>query len=341
MDEPAHPLSVDHLTDLLEAREYGDAAAYLARFESTSADDRKALLQALRPRAKRDPAALEPLLSALTTFLTDSERSIRLTTVKLFVAVADAEPDAVVALVPSLADRLADAEEFYYVRARAAEALGYVALEHPDAVASPDVLADLRVGLSFDEPEVTEKLAKALEYVALGDPGRLRHHVSDLADHLDDDAELVRYHLTTALVAVGCEHPTALAAGCDALEARLDDENAYIRGRAAEALGLLARSSPTDASGPDDDPNLDLEKLEEPDGDDPFMTDRVQFAADARSNENDDLECSDGVGTVETIREETDDIVAEITSPDGACPRCGLALPESGPPMCPRCGAPY
>jgi HEAT repeat protein len=62
-------------------------------------------------------------------------------------------------------------DEFYYVRARCAEALGYIAVETPEAVTDPDILADLRIGLAFDEPEGKEKLAKALAHVALGGPG--------------------------------------------------------------------------------------------------------------------------------------------------------------------------
>ena len=41
---------------------------------------------------------------------------------------------------------------------------------------SPELLADLRIGLSFDEPVMKEMLAEAIEHVALGDPGRLTHH---------------------------------------------------------------------------------------------------------------------------------------------------------------------
>jgi HEAT repeat protein len=160
-------------------------------------------------------------------FLDDAERAVRLTTAKLFVALAEEEPDAVVQVVPSLANRLANGEEFYYVRARCAEALGYVALEHPEVVSDPEILADFRIGLSFDEPEVKEKLAKALEYVALADPSRLRHQVPSLAEHLDDEDELVRYHPCTTLVAVGSEHPAKLVEAQVALGERLDDENPY------------------------------------------------------------------------------------------------------------------
>ncbi len=201
--------------------------------------------------SKRESGALEPLLPALSPFFTDGERSVRLKTAKLFVAVSEHDPDAVVSVLPMLTDRLADPDEFYFVRARAAEALGNVALEHTGEVASPAVVAELQIGLSFDEPEVKEKLAKALADIALGDPNRLDHRVPNLAEHLDDDDELVRYYLCTALAAVGCVAPEALAEEADALAARLDDENDYVRGRAAEAVGLLARSDGGDSSSPE------------------------------------------------------------------------------------------
>lgn len=68
-----------------------------------------------------------------------------------------------------------------------------------------------------------------------------------------------------------------------------------------------------------------------------FVTGRVRFAPGDH-----DEETHDQVGTVESIRRGADEIVEAITSPDeGECPQCGLALSEGGPPMCPRCGAPY
>jgi len=232
-------------------------------------------------------------------------------------------------LVDPLEDRLADGAEFYFVRARCAEALGYVALEHPD-VATPEVVAELRLGLSFDEPEVKEKLAKALEYVATGDPDRLQHHVSSLADHLDDDEVLVRYHLCTALAIVGCAQPSALTAVREALVTRLTDDDAHVRGRAAEALGVLDEES--DAAA---EPRL----VSLTDDTDPFASRRAQFALDAGSD-GADTQPGD-IGTVGGIHETTTDAVTEITTPDGdGCSHCGVALPADGPPMCPRCGAP-
>lgn len=321
-----------------EAREA--VRACLERDGSTSAEDRKRALRALRTLAAERPAAVAPHLAELVPFLTDEERAVRLTTAKLFVAVAESDPAAVVPSVRPLADRLADEEEFYYVRARSAEALGYVALETPAAVTTPEILADLRVGLSFDEPEVKEKLAKALEFVAVGDPARLRYHLSTLAAHLDDENALVRYHLSTALVAVGCEFPNALEDVRAELDARLGDDDPFVRGRAAEARGLLGR---TGASPP----NEELERL--CDDEEPFVSVRANFALEALTGESDSRESARAedeegptpVGTVESVRETTGDASAAITAPESECPHCGYPLPDAGPPLCPQCGGPH
>ena len=327
--------SGERLRRAIEADEYDEAAACL-RGIGPDADDRRAAIRTVRAAAADDPAAMEPLLPAAVAFLTDDERSVRLRTAKLFVTVARASPSAAAGCVDALAERVADETEFYYVRARSAEALGYVALEHPTEVASPELLADLRIGLSFDEPEVKEKLAKALAYVALGDPGRLRHQVDSLADHTDDADELVRYHLCTALVAVGCAHPAALADADDGLRERLADENPYVRGRAAEALALLTGSDePVEAvpevTGVDDATDAPS-----------FLCDRVAFLRGRLDGETTER-VPDEVGTLEAVRSGTDDVVEEILSPAGdeECPSCGLELPENGPPMCPRCGSPH
>ncbi|WP_090306420.1 HEAT repeat domain-containing protein [Natronorubrum texcoconense] len=340
MDDSTQPLPADQFDALLEADSHEEAVASLERLTTADAETRKTALRALRTGAETRPDGLEPVLSALTPFLTDEERSIRLTTAKLFVTAAETEPEAASSLVPVLAARLADEDEFYYVRARSAEALGYVALEAPDAVASHEVLADLRIGLSFDEPEVREKLAKALEYLALADQRRLRHHVSDLTRHLDDSNELVRYHLCTALVAIGSTYPDVVSECTTALADRLDDESHFVRGRAVEAFGLLARSDATvsvpdvtRAVEPDVSSNADDEAEQ-------FLRDRVRFATHASEEESIDIG-SGGIGTVDGIRDRTDEIVDAITSPDGdECPHCGQLLPEAGPPICPRCGGP-
>jgi len=336
MSDPDQPPSPDRLTALLEEEVHEEAAAALDRLAAADADTRKRALRAVRDVVEDRPNTAEKLVAPLTSFLTDDDRAVRLTTAKLFVALARSDPGTVPPAVDALADRLADDGEFYYVRARCAEALGYAAVESPGEVTEPETLADLRIGLEFDEPEVKEKLAKALAHVALGDPGRLRHRVDSLAEHLDDRDELVRYHLCTALVVVGCEHPAKIADAAGALRDRLDDGNPYVRGRAAEALGLCA--GPDAATGVEAVP----ESLEAgtDEAQPAFLTDRLRFLQGQLAGGGTEP-APQGVGTVASVREGTDDVVDGMTSPDDSeCPHCGLDLPEDRPPMCPRCGGP-
>jgi hypothetical protein len=154
-----------------------------------------------------------------------------------------------------------------------------------------------------------------------------------LAGHLGDDNELVRCHLCTALVVIGCSHLEKLAEVVEPLQGRLGDENPYVQGRAAEALGLLAASGP----GVESDPALDdvEAKHENPST---LLTDRLAFCRRQLAADQ-SADAPEGAGTIESIRDGTDDGVEETNAPDdGACPRCGLDLPESEPPMCPRCG---
>jgi HEAT repeat protein len=335
MSEPEQPPTSDRLTSLLKEGNHEETVTCLNRLGGADAETRKRTLRAVRDVAEKPPRSFDALADPLSTFLTDEDRAVRLTTAKLFVTLAQSEPAAVPPAVDALADRLADDDEFYYVRARCAEALGYVAVEAPEDVTDPETLADLRVGLRFDDPEVKEKLAKALAYVALGDPARLRHHVDSLAEHLDDDNELVRYHLCTALVVVGCAYPEKLAEAAEPLNRRLGDENPYVQGRAAEALGLLTASEsgvglefdPDDVAATHEDPPI-------------FLTDRLSFCRRQIASDQ-SADVPEGVGTIDAIRDETDGVVEEMNAPDGdVCPQCGLDLSESGPPMCPRCGAP-
>jgi len=333
MSGPNESSSGNRITEHLLAGASDVARARLRECDSLPTEEQKAMLRSLRELAADRPSVFDGLTPTLAGFL-DDERSVRLLAVKLFGVIAEGAPDAVVPVVDALADRLADDEEFYFVRARAAEALGYVALADPEAVATPETLAELRVGLSFDEPEVVVKLAKALEHVALANPRRFRHQVAHLATHLDDEQTLVRYHLCTALVAIGCGQPAALADGRAALIDRLGDENAFVRGRGAEALGLLATADET-VSIPVDDLRSLLSDANT------FVVERARFAIDARTAAG-ASSSTDPSTRLGTVRDATTEIATEIRTPetDGDCQHCGLALPDSGPPMCPQCGAP-
>ncbi|WP_276270859.1 HEAT repeat domain-containing protein [Haloarcula litorea] len=328
MDESESP--ADGLAETLHTGDAAAAEAHLERLRDRDPETAKAALRDARSVLADDGGTVEGVAQQLAAFLAAEDRSLRLTAAKTLVAAADADPEGCRPAAAALADRLADETEFYYVRARCAEALGYLALAAPDEVGTPERLADLRVGLAFDEPEVREKLAKALECVALADPDRLTHLVGSLSDHLDDDRDLVRYHLCTMLVATGDRDPAALADARDALAGRLDDEVPQVRGRAAEALGVLAR---TDADGV---PIGGLRSLRS--DDEQFVADRAAFALDAADS---DAAGDEPFGDVEALRGTTDEMASEITAaPEGECPHCGFELPPDGPPMCPRCGGP-
>jgi len=336
MSENDTDTSLDAAVDEALKQDAEDLVALVEAVPSAPTETRKTCLRSLKPAVADDPALAAAVVPTCERLLTDDDRSVRLTTAKLFVAVATDAPDTVVPAVSSLAERLADDDEFYYVRARSAEALGYVALQHPKEVDSPEVLADLRVGLAFDEPEVKEKLAKALEFVALANPKRLRHQLSNLAEYLDDENELVRYHLTTAVLAVGCAYPERLAEVRPHLEARLDDEEPHVRGRAAEALGVLAR----EGNGALSTSGRAVEELV--DDEESFVRRRARFALASGRDSPASADEFETVGTLEGVRSITTTALEEIVAPsdDGTCSRCGLDLPEPGPPMCPRCGTP-
>jgi hypothetical protein len=138
-------------------------------------------------------------------------------------------------------------------------------------------------------------------------------------------------------VAIGCTRPERLADVTDALRERLRDESPYVRGRAAEGLAVLARSDAATV------PTVDLDGVESV-GDEPpsFLTDRVRLARRVLQAGDEPDDAPEGVGTLDSLRNGTADVVDEMTSPDGdgACPHCGLVLPVDGPPFCPRCGAP-
>lgn len=332
-EDPTPASVADRLVSALERRERSEAVAAISALQSVGSDQRKAGIRAVRTLTADDPHAIGLVTEELTMFLTDDDRAVRLTTAKLFVTLAAEAPNAALDAIGPLSARLADEDEFYYVRARSAEAIGYVASAFPDEAATPEVLADLRIGLSFDEPEVKQKLTKALSHIALGNPGRLRHHVGVLAEHLGDDDELLRYHLCTALVAIACVYPDAIEPAVDSLAARSTDENPYVRGRAAEAIGLWVRET-ANASVPE----FDTASASDVDDADAaaFLKTRLRFAR------GEPPESASAIGDLDRIRDQTD-AIAEAINRLGSdeCPNCGMTIPSGGPPMCPRCGAPY
>jgi hypothetical protein len=122
----------------------------------------------------------------------------------------------------------------------------------------------------------------------------------------------------------------------DELAARLRDDDAHVRGRAAEALGVFVRGASDDGSLPE----ATLDDVCEDEAE--FASDRAQFALASIEDGTTASDEADDIGTLDGMRQTTGDALEAITTPDadGECRHCGLTLPEGGPPMCPRCGAP-
>ncbi len=123
MDDQSGAPPDSEIVTLLEQGEKADALTALERLSMAGAADQQACLRSLKAAADDQPKLFDGVLTSLTVFLQNSERPTRLTTAKLFVTVSESAPDSVVPVVPTLAERLADESEFYYVRARCAEAL--------------------------------------------------------------------------------------------------------------------------------------------------------------------------------------------------------------------------
>ncbi|WP_254542928.1 HEAT repeat domain-containing protein [Halomarina pelagica] len=326
----------DSVRTAIEAGDWDAVASLIDGPDAEPLETRRERVRALKPVVEGRSDLHEHLAPLLRPLLDDEDRSIRLTATKHLVDVAAATPRAVAPVAPALTERLRD--DFYFVRARSAEALGLLARRRPDAIDSTTVLARLVVGLSFDEPEVERKMAKALADVAIGEPRALRYLVSDLVDHLDAEDDLVRYHLVTALAAVATAHPGDVRAATAALTARLDDEVPFVRGRAAEALGLIAGPRP-DSIAPAAD-----RLAARSDDEDAFVAERARFARNRVEDDPDANGDRGGIGTLRGIADGTESIAEEIANPspdDGrACPRCGEGV-DARPPFCPACGVPF
>lgn len=156
-----------------------------------------------------------------------------------------------------------------------------------------------------------------------------------LASFLTDDERAVRLTTAKLFVTLARADPTVVLPVADALGERLgdDEEFYYVRGRAAEALGVVEESDVTGVS-------LDVDSTDMDEGTPAFLSDRLGYLRGQGDDGQSDPPA--GVGTIESVRDGTESVVEEMTSPDGGeCPHCGLALAENEPSMCPRCGAPY
>jgi HEAT repeat protein len=116
------------------------------------------------------------------------------------------------------------------VRARAAEALGYL------EVADPQALQALREALRDEDPILRVGVASVLEHLGAIDPQALQA----LREALRDENPEVRVHAAGALGNLRATDPQTL----QALRETLRDEDTIVRVRAAEALGDLGATDP-------------------------------------------------------------------------------------------------
>src|SRR6056297_3700526 len=105
MTDPDRQPSPDRPSELLSEGSREEAIDALTRLEAADAEARKRAVRTLRDLAEKESSAFDGLATPLTTFLNDEERAIRLTTAKLFVALARSEPAVVRPVVDALAAR--------------------------------------------------------------------------------------------------------------------------------------------------------------------------------------------------------------------------------------------
>lgn len=192
MDDSTRLPSVDHVVNFLEQNAHDETRACLDQIETAPASDRKTVLRSLKSVAEAHPSVLAPAASALARFLEDDERSVRLTTAELFVTRAESTPETVVPVVSSLAERLAAADEFYYVRARCAEALGLLARVERDDVALPESRLEELTADDDAEPFVINRVRFVLESVDQSDtPDQVPNEIGSLSGVRNTTSEAV------------------------------------------------------------------------------------------------------------------------------------------------------
>ncbi|PSQ25560.1 hypothetical protein BRD03_13720 [Halobacteriales archaeon QS_9_68_17] len=234
--------------------------------------------------AKADPSTVD--LDAVAVLLEADAGTDRNSALKVFAAVAHAEPDRAAERIDLVADRLDDSH--LVARCTAAMVLAQVAEERP-ATVEPAV--PTLIGLLDEEPPLLRfRAARALAPVATVRPAAFVDHADVLVDVLDDgpvvdhdapDDEFERATLGTnrsrgeaagkdrrrsrrtreaaanLLVEVARESPDALYDRRPALVTLLSDDDEAVRAAVVEAFRHLAEADP-DAAAPAVDRLIDL-----------------------------------------------------------------------------------
>lgn len=162
-------------------------------------DARQAAGHAIYEVATADPDAVQPAVGDLCELLADPDPQIREVVLDVLVALAQADPEPVAEHVDRVAERLDD--DARMVRASASQALTGVSPAAPDAVASAaldavDGLGDL---LDHESPAVRASAASLLALAAERDPDAVTGVSDRLAELREDDVAFVREAAADAL----------------------------------------------------------------------------------------------------------------------------------------------
>lgn len=237
-------------------------------------------LYCLAELADQYPRQLTPVAYDVIDFL-DAEASeeVLMGAIQYIVAVADAEPRAVVDTAPKLAAFLqADIE----LKGKVVDALSMIAKSYPEAVlpVAPELISSIEPENSANQvaalaavghiakeypnvaesalPTVTELLdaeayrvranaAGLLAELANQYPESVRSAVPRVTELLDDEDEKVRYNATSILAHVAKAYPDDVEPATEPLIYALDEEFTYSRLNACWALGYLKAEPAQDA----------------------------------------------------------------------------------------------
>lgn len=162
-------------------------------------DARQAAGHAIYEVAKADPAAVRPVVADVAGLLDDSDPQVRHVALDVFVALASDDPETLDGFVDRIAARLDD--DAAMVRASACQALTAVSAGLPEQVAPValdhvDTIVDL---LDHDDATIRASAASLLALAADRDPDAIAPARERLSELREDDAAFVREAAADAL----------------------------------------------------------------------------------------------------------------------------------------------
>lgn len=128
------------------------------------------------------------------------------------------------------------------VRAAAANALNFIAKEHPGEVR--DSVERLAACVDADDVDVKARGTSALCHIAGEYPGAVSPFVANLDRALDHPDERVSGRAALTLAQIAFEHPQAVAPSVDTLRDLVAKDNTFVQTNASWALNVLSKQDP-------------------------------------------------------------------------------------------------